>query len=126
MANTTFVDYQAPAVNAAWLNDVNSATYNTLSGIKSVLEYIPVAEHAAIIANTSVYDCTSAFNQAIAENKTVMVPAGTYLITRPINMSARNSGDYTYQGRVLIGAGMSNTIINAYTGNYPILDLKVS
>lgn len=29
MASTTFVDYQAPTVNAAWLNDVNTLVYVT-------------------------------------------------------------------------------------------------
>jgi hypothetical protein len=30
MANTTYVDFQGPLINAAWLNDVNNVVYNIL------------------------------------------------------------------------------------------------
>lgn len=33
MTSTIYTDFQNPAVNAAWLNDVNSATYNAAGGI---------------------------------------------------------------------------------------------
>jgi DNA mismatch repair ATPase MutS len=36
MADTTYVDLSLPAVNAAWLNDVNALTYRGNSGISGV------------------------------------------------------------------------------------------
>lgn len=32
MASTTYIDFSAPAVNAAWLNDTNSSVYNGPAG----------------------------------------------------------------------------------------------
>jgi hypothetical protein len=87
----------------------------------SVLDFIPVSEHAAIKAGTSVLDVTDYFNAAIAAAKTVHVPGGSYFTKRPINMTGRGV-QYTYWGRRLIGEGASNTIINAYTGVYPCID----
>lgn len=108
-------------VASTWLNDVNDATYHKLAQSVSVLNYIPVAQHAAIFNYTSTFDCTTAFNTAIAAAPIVIVPAGGYFITQPINMSGRRIAN-TYQGRHLIGAGAGITQINAYTGNYPCID----
>lgn len=44
----------------------------------SAFDFIPVAEHAAIIAGTSTYDATSAIQAAINTGKTVEFPAGDY------------------------------------------------
>ena len=87
----------------------------------SVLDYIPVSEHAAIAAYTSTLDVTDYFNAAIGASAVVRVPAGGYRTLRPINMSARRSAS-AYQGRRLIGDGADRTQINAYTGVYPCID----
>ena len=51
-----------------------------LRQVVSVLDFIPVAQHAAIKARTSAYDCTADFVSAIASNPGALYfPAGTYL-----------------------------------------------
>lgn len=44
---------------------VTTTVQNKLRDIVSVMDYIPVAERAAILAGTSVYDCTAAIQAAI-------------------------------------------------------------
>ena len=85
----------------------------------SVLDFIPVTEHAAIRAYTSTLDVTDYFNAAIASSAVVRVPAGRYSTSRPINMSARR---ISRTGRRLIGDGADLTRIYAYTGVYPCVD----
>jgi hypothetical protein len=92
----------------------------------SVLDFIPAAEHAAIRGYTSAFDCTDAFNTALGACRRVRVPAGGYLTRRPINMTARGVGGFEFTGRQLIGDGVSGTIINAYPGPYPCIDLTGS
>ena len=93
-----------------------------LRELVSVFDYIPVSEHAAIKAGNSTLDVSSYINAALAAAQTVYVPAGGYFTRRPINMSARRNGIGLFANRQLIGEGSGNSIINAYTGNYPILD----
>lgn len=84
--------------------------------------YIPLAEWPAILAYNSVYDASAAFNQAIGANRITLIPPGGYFGRLSINMTARRE-QFTYIGRQLIGAGMQNTILNWYTGNYPCIDV---
>jgi len=39
MTSTVYTDFQNPAVNAAWLNDVNTSTYNTVPALTSALKF---------------------------------------------------------------------------------------
>jgi hypothetical protein len=72
----------------------------------TVLDYIPVAEHAAIKAYTSTYDCGSDFASAFAVAKRVSAPAGLYCVSNLVVPS----------GCVLVGDECSNA--NA-TAAYP-------
>lgn len=47
----------------------------------SVLDYIPPAEHADLLAGTSSYDCTDAFQRCSDENLRWHIPRGIYLIS---------------------------------------------
>lgn len=87
----------------------------------SVLDFIPVSEHAAIKAYTSTLEVSDYFNAALAAYPVVRVPAGQYRCTRPINLSARRSA-FSFWGRRLIGEGANATRIDAYTGVYPCID----
>ncbi len=49
-----------------------------LSERASILDFIPVAEHAAIAAGTTTYDCTQAVKAALLAARTIYLPAGTY------------------------------------------------
>lgn len=57
----------------------------------SVLDYIPESEHAAIKSETSTYDCTPAFQEALDVAWTVFVPNGRYLVGSTIR-EATNGG----------------------------------
>lgn len=73
----------------------------------SVLDYIPQEEHAAIRAQTSTYDCASAFQQAIDEARTIFVPNGLYHIGATVR-EATNGG-----ARSIIGHSRLHTKIVA-------------
>lgn len=89
----------------------------------SVLDFIPVAYHAAIRAGTNTVDLTDYFNAAIAAARVVLVPAGSYRVHRPINMGARRTINAAYWGRSLVGEGRHATAIDGYTGVYPVIDV---
>lgn len=80
MANTTFTDFQAPAVNAAWLNDVNTLTY-TIAGnngpapttITQLLSNLGVSS-SATIASTYLTQTSAASTYLTQTNA-----ASTYL-----------------------------------------------
>ncbi|GEM_PF-1221581 len=56
------------------LSDQISAT----QGRGSLMQYVPEAERAAILAGTSSFDCTAALKQAVDENDFVLVGPGHY------------------------------------------------
>jgi hypothetical protein len=61
-----------------------------LQDVVSVLDFIPESEHAAIKAGTSTYDAATAIQAAVdsaTTTTTVWFPAGTYLISSPIEMA---------------------------------------
>lgn len=55
MASKTFYDYQPPNVDAAWLNDVDTAVYNLLGGSKTPSDLRAVL-HAVQTSDNSVID----------------------------------------------------------------------
>lgn len=84
----------------------------------SVLDFIPVAEHAAILAKTSMYDATTAFEAAFATGKAVHVPAGEYILDRCDIPSVK--------GFTLKGDGHTQTIFKAGTANQPIFRKEIA
>lgn len=64
----------------------------------SVLRFIPKAEHAAIKAGTSTYDCSVALNAALLEHKNLYFPAGRYGIGSTLLLP---------DGTALLGEGWS-------------------
>jgi hypothetical protein len=111
---------------------LTKATFSMITGaVANVLDFIPQAEHAAIIAGTSTYDCTSAFNSAIATQKRVFIPNGTYpvadvnLLTNAniegesrtftiLEVRTNNSGVFTYAS--VFQANVKNLTARAATG----------
>lgn len=56
----------------------------------SVMRFLPTAEHAAIRAATSTYDCVAAFEAAQAAAKKILLPEGRYYLSRAVrNVSGR-------------------------------------
>jgi parallel beta-helix repeat protein len=63
-----------------------------LGELPSVLDFIPAAEHAAILNGSSTYDCTTAFQAAIAAHRRVYVPYGVYTISATLELNESYSG----------------------------------
>lgn len=89
-----------------------------LSESLSLLDFIPVAQHAAIIAGTSTYDATAnvqaAINEARARQCDLYVPAGRYRITSTIDAYASTPysiiGDGSTQSRFFIDFGGASAV----------------
>lgn len=97
MTSTVYVDFSQPAVNAAWLNDVNNLRYggSTSTG-SALLPFQPTATGAAVrtvgsklqdFVNltdftgadpTGATDSTTAINNALAVGKPVYLSPGTW------------------------------------------------
>lgn len=77
-----------------------------------LLDFIPVAEHAAILARTSTFDTTTAWANALAASDSIRLPRGKVL------------GDWVVSGRPglsIIGDSQNGSIIEAFTaGEYAI------
>lgn len=69
---------------------VESNVQNKLEESVSVLDFIPVSEHAAIRDNTSTYDCTQAIRDALRDSFEIFFPAGTYNVTSTISITWKN------------------------------------
>jgi hypothetical protein len=111
---------------------LTKATFSMITGaVANVLDFIPQAEHAAIVAGTSSFDCTSAFNSAIATYKRVFIPNGTYsvadvnLLTNAnvegesrqstiLEVRTNNSGVFTFAS--VFQTNVSNLTVRAATG----------
>jgi hypothetical protein len=79
----------------------------------SILDFIPEAEHAAIKAGTSTFDCTSAIQDAINTNAGLVYwPAGVYLCD-PIQITNTDCSTMTWVGE---GSGYNGTL-GANSGN---------
>ncbi|HXD05649.1 MAG TPA: hypothetical protein VN680_06355 [Burkholderiaceae bacterium] len=103
-----------------------SVAWRLMQDVHHVFEVIPPSEHAAILARTSTYDAIGDINTAIGKWAIVRLGSGTFLTTRPINMTARRDGSTKYNNRRLIGDGTDYTRINAYTGIYAAIDMTGS
>lgn len=77
-----------------------------LDGSVSILQYIPVAEHAAILGGTSTYDCTSAWQQMHDDTPpgTVMQIIGRINIYSTVYLT-KSSQYYIGSGSGIDGAG---------------------
>ena len=73
----------------------------------NLLDYVPVAQHAAILAGTSTYDATADLQAAIAANlgKTIDLPPGQIVLG--------NVGGLTSAGQRIIGNSRYGTVIKA-------------
>lgn len=87
----------------------------------SVLDKIPVSEHAAIRAKTSALDVAGYINQALAEasadGRDVFVPAGKYKLSSGLFIDESGDTDDYHPRAALIGEGVSNTIFEFATGD---------
>lgn len=97
MASTTFIN--GTLTDAAWFNDVNSATYKAASETTSTInrttidkftDTISVKDYGAI--GNGIADDTAAFNAAatvsVNESVSIIVPAGSYLLNSDIATAA--------------------------------------
>lgn len=106
---------------------LTKVTYSMIEGATvNVFDYIPQAEHAAIEAGTSTYDCTTAIAQAIADasavtgqpygfEKTIIFPQGFYSVQH-IDVTARRNVWLHTDGYVII-KGINSTAKNFILGS---------
>lgn len=87
MGDTTYIDYSTPAISAAWLNDVNSATYKDVVNVK---RYGAVGD--------GVTDDTVAIQAALNVGGRIYFPKGTYFVTDTLIL-------------------VSNTVLDLYSAN---------
>lgn len=71
---------------------VTRTTASKLKEIVSILDYIPEEEHEAIKNETSTYDCAAAFQSAVDEARTIIVPNGKYIVNSATVREATNGG----------------------------------
>jgi hypothetical protein len=104
-----------PSANSTFLQAGTGAVQRTvdnkLKDFVSILDFIPVAEHAGIKAKTSTYDCTTALQNALTQAGRVYMPTGKYRVTQTITVSV--AAGFAERPE-LIGAGgnTSNTQID--------------
>lgn len=83
----------------------------------SVLDFIPLAQHAAIFAGTSTYDCTADFQRAItaAIGKALRIPGGRYRVGSTITIAL---------GPIeIVGDGENCTTIETSNSTASIIDI---
>jgi len=93
---------------------LTKVSYSMIEGAPiNVLDFIPLAERAAIQAGTSTFDCTSAIQDVINTNAgSVYWPAGVYLCD-PIQITNPDCSTMTWVGE---GSGYNGTL-GANAGN---------
>lgn len=121
---------QATPISAI-ANAVARTVHDKLAEVVSVWDFIPTTEIAAIVAGTSTYDCTAAFNSAVASGKKVTVPNGTYLVAdidvvdgltvqgesnSVLLVKTNSSGAFTSTSGIKNNIVLSDLIIGANTG----------
>lgn len=67
-------------IQASHIDDIQAAIEVISKDKINILSYIPEAEHGAIRAYTSTYDCSAAISSAMAAGKRIFFPAGNYRI----------------------------------------------
>lgn len=82
---------------------VARTTQSKLRDAVSVLDFIPEAEHAGIVALTSTFNTAPAFQAAFDTGKLVHIPSGRYIINSSVNTKRRG----------FIGAGAEQVTIQA-------------
>ena len=99
---SSFVDFLQSGTGA-----VTRTVQSKLRDRVNLLDYVPVAQHAAILAGTSTYDATADLQAAIAANlgKTINLPAGQIVLG--------NVGGLTSAGQRIIGDSRYGTTIKA-------------
>lgn len=87
-----------------------SGDISDLFSTVSVFDFIPEAEHAAIIARTSSYDCTTDIQAALNTGKNVFLPKGRYLVTALLTLAAgqRMMGAGRYASKIYVDAASFN------------------
>jgi hypothetical protein len=89
---------------------LTKASFSMITGSElNLLDFIPQAEHSAIRAGTSTYDCTSAIKAAVATGRgRIYIPAGVYMCD-PIYWNTGNAPNLSTITMVGDGSGYNGT-----------------
>lgn len=112
---------------------LTKTTFSMIDGAwVNILDFIPQSEHAAIVDQTSIYDCYTAITAAIEsvtyktlgtykQGPTVYFPAGLYNVGTTINLKrtvqliGENSGQsFSFAAQLKFASGVAGIIVNAY------------
>lgn len=110
MASTTFVDYTTPAVNAAWLNDANDATYHEYNADLVAAELAAGVTPANPLYPAEDIRRYSNFQDAIDVGN-VTFPPGTYNYASDFNIPG-NRKIWVQRGATVINTGGRFTAYN--------------
>lgn len=88
---------------------------------QSLLDLLPEAERAAIRAGRPTEDCSAALQAAVDRGSTVHLPAGRYIVAKPIIFHPRIVGRFA-PGVSLIGEGSGYTIIEDRSSGRALFD----
>jgi hypothetical protein len=126
--SASYVSSQHEAAVDKLTLEVQEASYTadaTLSKVMresaSVLDYIPEIEHAAIRGSSSSYDCSAAFNAALANHASVHAPSGRYKLKSKVSIPVNKSlfGDGRQITRILVQSDFSGTAVLEMIGGEP-------
>ena len=84
---------------------ISRSVQSRLREFVSVFDFIPEAEHAAIQAGTSTYDCTADFANAFAAHNQLFFPEGTYLV---------DASGYPTKRAIFYSTGVDNVVLSGY------------
>jgi hypothetical protein len=108
----------AASSGAALIGSINSGTgavARTLQGraqdLPTLFDFIPVAEHAAIIARTSTYDCSAAIAAAHAACDHVIVTEGRYIIGAMVELGLGGVGQRGFECQAGVEFARTDTAI---------------
>lgn len=128
---------EADPVDEFALNTINSYTQgssgsntrtlqNRLRDRASIFDFIPVAEHAAIIARTSTFDTQPSFVNALAANKSVWMPVGKYRLASTIAPTSKGAaliGEDGFETELAPDAGVD--AVNARNSHQVFQDFQI-
>lgn len=131
MSDTTYVDFQTPAVNAAWLNDLNNFFYRGLVYGSQTYTFNGPLSYSDTNVLGSFASSVNSFNQVIIQNKNAGAVASASLVlsndqgtanTNYADLGINSStfagvGSFNKPGAVFLAAATTDLVIGTYGAN---------
>ena len=115
MADTIYIDYQPPAVGAAWLNDINNFYYRGTAYGTTTYSFVSALNYTDSGVLGSFASSTNSFNQVILQNKNNGANASTNLnVSNDAATANTNFGEFGINSSGFTGVGSFNQPGNVY------------